>query len=290
MTEESPFVINLEGSAPIPSPFFASIALSRWSLPLLSVLMAVITVCLSLYFLSRDGGDQQEDDEGGTKSVTSAERNSSVIPSAVTIKPIISLPPTCPLSSSNESSTLGLPSTFASLLNVQTGYKLLEKSLKEKTVDEILATGTSNGFELRWDVLTIPPNTKFPLHAHPNVELVRCVRGVLHEVRMNCTVLENDFDDPLLNLRKLDTGDFTVNDSKRQWTCRSIREGDWMVNPTGSVHKSFTGPEGCELVCLWSGRHADFKQEDKKSFEGRCDCYLRGEDFFLPPEEGGKEK
>jgi hypothetical protein len=42
----------------------------------------------------------------------------------------------------------------------------------------------SNQRPLQWNVMDCPPACKFQLHAHPNVELIFCVQGELHEVRM----------------------------------------------------------------------------------------------------------
>jgi hypothetical protein len=42
----------------------------------------------------------------------------------------------------------------------------------------------SNQRPLQWNVMDCPPACKFQLHAHPNLELIFCVQGELHEVRM----------------------------------------------------------------------------------------------------------
>jgi hypothetical protein len=42
----------------------------------------------------------------------------------------------------------------------------------------------SNQRPLQWNIMDCPPACKFQLHAHPNVELILCLQGELHEVRM----------------------------------------------------------------------------------------------------------
>lgn len=45
--------------------------------------------------------------------------------------------------------------------------------------DEFWATGASNGRALQWRVLEIPPQSAYPLHIHPGIEVYLVVRGVL---------------------------------------------------------------------------------------------------------------
>ena len=45
--------------------------------------------------------------------------------------------------------------------------------------DEFWATGASNGRALQWRLLEIPPNSAYPLHIHPGIEVYLVVRGVL---------------------------------------------------------------------------------------------------------------
>jgi hypothetical protein len=49
--------------------------------------------------------------------------------------------------------------------------------------EEFLATGKSNGREMKWDMMLVQPNTSFRLHAHPNIELIYVIQGAMHEFR-----------------------------------------------------------------------------------------------------------
>lgn len=51
---------------------------------------------------------------------------------------------------------------------------------------------------------------------------------------------------------------------QRQWKFGTLREGAWLVNEAGSVHKSFTATSGngCTLITLWSGSHADILEPE----------------------------
>lgn len=49
--------------------------------------------------------------------------------------------------------------------------------------DELMQTGRSNGREMKWDIMTISPNTSFKLHAHPNIEIIYVIDGAIHELR-----------------------------------------------------------------------------------------------------------
>ena len=44
--------------------------------------------------------------------------------------------------------------------------------------------GVSNSRQLRWDIMHIPANTAFKLHAHPNIEIIWVICGSIHEYRL----------------------------------------------------------------------------------------------------------
>lgn len=44
--------------------------------------------------------------------------------------------------------------------------------------------GLSNERQLRWDIMYIPPNLSFNLHAHPNIEIIWVLSGTIHEYRL----------------------------------------------------------------------------------------------------------
>lgn len=122
----------------------------------------------------------------------------------------------------------------------------------QSMLEEVMKTGKSNGRGLRWDLMDIPPNRSFRLHAHPNIEVVYVVHGVIHEFRMKgepldaCLMPPEEAAGPPLSER-----------GKDHFLHRHVAAGQALVNEVGSVHISFTREEGALLLCLWSGRHAD---------------------------------
>ena len=90
---------------------------------------------------------------------------------------------------------------------------------------------------------------------------------------------------------------------QREWKFGTLRQGTWLVNEAGSVHKSFTATsgKGCILIALWSGSHADILQAefptqpnvqqavDKMDEKlANCQCasdWKRLEETFLPASE-----
>lgn len=120
--------------------------------------------------------------------------------------------------------------------------------------------GISNNRQLKWDIMKIKPNTSFKLHAHPNIEVIHCIKGAIHEYRFNGSPVVRDYasnefgDNEVLNGAKFITR-----------TCASVNGndgvayddniGDYLVNDTGSIHLSFTKSSGCILLVLWSGCH-----------------------------------
>lgn len=171
----------------------------------------------------------------------------------------------------------------------------------ESDLGDFFMTGKSNKRTLKWSTMTCKPGCQFKLHAHPNIELVYCARGDLHEVRMKGEPLGKDFEpvtDPEdSNSTKVKGPNlYTLN---RPWYFDTISEGEWLVNEVGSVHKSFTASTGfgCILIVLWGGSHADIApgeepaeldvlgavdKMDKKL--GECDCtkWDTIEETFLP--------
>jgi hypothetical protein len=165
---------------------------------------------------------------------------------------------------------------------------------------DLVHTKKSNGNKLKWTIMDCLPGTKFQLHAHPNIELVYCLQGELHEVRMAGAPLTMIFD----SKTKEDGSQVQVGpnlkDCKRSWYFDVLKEGHWSVNEVGSIHQSFTSSkQGCVLVALWSA-HADI--EDSMQPEGfrvasvidnmvKKVCCSNGDsasfvgETFLPPSE-----
>jgi hypothetical protein len=59
----------------------------------------------------------------------------------------------------------------------------LSSNHKLEEYDEFFKTGKSNGRTMKWDIMTISPNTSFKLHAHPNIEIIYVIQGAIHEYR-----------------------------------------------------------------------------------------------------------
>lgn len=120
-------------------------------------------------------------------------------------------------------------------------------------LQDLMKTSTSSGRQLQWSVMDIPPALQFKLHAHPNIELVYCAKGALHEIRMSGEPFCRKFDAD----KEVKGPDLTLLD--RSWYFDTLRQGEWLVNEVGSIHKSFTATngDGCILLVLWGGAHAD---------------------------------
>ena len=113
---------------------------------------------------------------------------------------------------------------------------------------------------VQWRCLEIPPNSAYPLHAHPGIEVYLVVRGVLHESRMvGPPVLRADqFEDADTVAQALD---FRNSSYGRSFERRSLSEGDFNVNEIGSVHQVFTDAEGCILLVLGAGANVTIEEE-----------------------------
>jgi hypothetical protein len=124
----------------------------------------------------------------------------------------------------------------------------------------------SNNRQLQWSILSCPRGVQFPLHAHPNLELIYCLRGILFEIRMHGEPISRTFEE----FETSDASESIANvlgpnltEAKRSWSFGTLKTGQWLVNEVGSVHKSFTSVRsdgGCDLLVLWSGSHANILQ------------------------------
>lgn len=77
------------------------------------------------------------------------------------------------------------------LREVLTSYLSSNHILEE--YDEFCKTGKSNGRAMKWDIMTITPNTSFKLHAHPNIEIIYVIQGAIHEYRYEVQFLTSKF-------------------------------------------------------------------------------------------------
>lgn len=144
---------------------------------------------------------------------------------------------------------------WSELLTTPSGRK--DDDGKRGELSELVSTSRSNKRKLQWSLMDCGPGCQFRLHAHPNIELIYCVRGALHEVRMDGEAFHRDYSS--------NTGDErhpvgpNLQDLKRSWSFNTLNAGQWLVNEAGSIHKSFTATKGsgCILMVLWGGGHAD---------------------------------
>lgn len=84
-------------------------------------------------------------------------------------------------------------------------------------------------------MLEIPPDSAYPVHIHPGIEVYLVVRGVLHEWRMVGQPLlrATEFDDAARVARSLDLRQSPG--AEREFEPRLLKEGDFAVNEVGSV-------------------------------------------------------
>jgi hypothetical protein len=148
--------------------------------------------------------------------------------------------------------------TINDIAKIQTTWEKLLHENSNDDLAEFLRTSLSSGRQLHWSVMDCAPGTQFNMHAHPNIEVVYCIRGALHEIRMSGEPFERSFKSGKVygpNLTQLD----------RSWYFGTLPQGEWLVNEVGSIHKSFTATngDGCLLMCLWGGGHADIKQGEE---------------------------
>jgi hypothetical protein len=122
----------------------------------------------------------------------------------------------------------------------------------------------SNNRQMEWSLMLCPPGVQFQLHAHPNIELIYCLRGALYEVRMDGLPISRCFE----KSDGADGGDEAkakvagpeLTYIQRSWSFGTLKASQWLVNEVGSIHKSFTSSKadgGCDLLVLWGGSHAN---------------------------------
>lgn len=118
-------------------------------------------------------------------------------------------------------------------------------------LDEFLNTSKSNGRKLQLQILVLPPDKYFKIHAHPTIEFELTLYGSLHEYRWITMCM------PVSDLQ-VETPEGPEIQAKFPFDHRFVPQGQTMVNEIGSVHQSFTSKDiGCAIVLLWSGCHAN---------------------------------
>lgn len=165
--------------------------------------------------------------------------------------------------------SLNEKSTAKALLNAEQ-MKWFEQRLQEAMsrlkpheIEELQTTAKSNKRILKWDIMVIPKNTKFSLHAHPNIELIYIVSGTMHEYRYVPADMDHD----------VTTVDFPESGGKlhgpsmtsvlhHQFKHTSVHTNEVIVNSIGSIHLSYTKEDGATLIVLWGGSHANIPLQD----------------------------
>ncbi len=127
----------------------------------------------------------------------------------------------------------------------------------------LYSTGTSNGKKLKVCMMRIAPNTAFKLHAHPNIEVIYCLKGCIREYRLVGSPLNITEDRQVLDSNDLFTlkngrcfeyraccsSSCILKSEDKGNKCQIM--GPFLFNETGSMHLSFTGDEGCLLLVIW---------------------------------------
>lgn len=141
----------------------------------------------------------------------------------------------------------------------------IAKTFSKVELDELRNTGRSNGRELVWCLMKLGKHTRFSLHAHPNIEVIYVIRGVIYEYRL---VVEDEITRKLTKLgdevsssKGHCQGPDLSSLSNPRFLSRSTRQGNFLLNETGSIHLTYTLDEGAELLVLWGNGHANIPAE-----------------------------
>ena len=132
----------------------------------------------------------------------------------------------------------------------------------KRAIVELETYGTSNNRPLRYDIMKIRPNNAFPLHAHPNIEIVYVIYGSMHEYRYEGGALTTNYTDcigPNMITMNTKTSKF-IHRVTRAATTEDSSLSDhysFLVNELGSIHMSYTEDDGAVILAIWSGRHAN---------------------------------
>ena len=114
---------------------------------------------------------------------------------------------------------------------------------------EVIETNKSYKKLLFWQIIIIPPYTKFSLHAHPNIEYSYIAEGTLYEIRCKYNIYNGDY--YIKNRNSPDISNLVKND----FIFNEINKSTVLINDGGSVHLSYTKLERCVIYCLWTGMH-----------------------------------
>jgi len=109
----------------------------------------------------------------------------------------------------------------------------------KKEYEELLETNQSNDHKLKWNVIFVQPDYNFSLHIHPNIEYIYSPSYdySLDEKRYKYLVSDKT------KIKNIPKKDFIFNKSKV------------IINPTNSMHNSYTKKKYSVFLVLWSGVH-----------------------------------
>lgn len=134
-------------------------------------------------------------------------------------------------------------------------HKIFRESQYEEELENYFTTGLSNGRPLKLQVMILPPGMYCRIHAHPNIEFELTLHGTLQEFRWLWRVTPSSDDDGGVLTGDSPSGPEIAKQSP--FVHNRVKKGQCMLNETGSVHQSFTEDDGCVILVLWSGCHAN---------------------------------
>lgn len=163
-------------------------------------------------------------------------------------------------------------------------WRLLMTSFSIEELSEVFDKGVSNGYPLRLQILVLPKDSAFKIHAHPNIEMIVGLVGELREAKLtdyyhSRKILErtsHSFTPPDDSAVK-DMMDYFEQcmvikdeDSRSRFVDRvCTRQGRCCANQIGSVHQSYSSKnQGTIVFVLWSGCHANVKFDNIKGTKG----------------------
>eukprot|EP00804_Cyclotella_cryptica_P014158 CCRYP_005593-RC/>CCRYP_005593-RC protein AED:0.07 eAED:0.07 QI:695/1/1/1/0.87/0.77/9/374/723 len=163
-------------------------------------------------------------------------------------------------------------------------WRLLMNSFTVEELSELFDKGSSNGYPLRLQILVLPKDSTYALHAHPNIELIIGMQGELMEYKLtdyrhSKRVLQRTShkiippsDEEIKNMMEHFEHCMVIDDQdKRSHFVDRLctRQGKCCANQIGSVHQSFSRKEsGTLLFVLWSGCHANIQLTNIKGTKG----------------------
>ena len=126
----------------------------------------------------------------------------------------------------------------------------------ESDLAEFMRTNRSNGHTLQLQIMAIPKSQWFRIHAHPSLEFIYVLMGVMKELRMvGPLICKEILEGPIQKNSPLEGP--KINSSAIFEELQTSK-GGIIVNEVGSVHQSYTTDgDGCILFALWCGCHAN---------------------------------